>query len=158
MRLPAVKSAKVAADASDAPSSHDPVIDHESDGGNGATNGGAGGEGKVGVYDLEAAPHENRGPISAGPSTSSMSNARAEAAEARVAELEARVEELEAAAERMDEFECRLNELEKAKQKKFASLLSPFTQSTSTRAKLMSVQTVLFGLTFMMSTFETGNR
>ena len=157
MRVPPLKSAKVAADASDAPSSHDPVIDHESDGG----------ECNVGVYDCEAAvgvdaPHEtNRGPISAAPSTSSMSNAprspraRAEAAEARVAELEAQVEELEAAA---DLFECRLSELEKAKQKKFASLLSPFTQSTSTRAKLMSVQTVLFGLTFMMSTFETGNR
>ena len=65
------------------------------------------------------------------------------------------VDALEATAEeRMDEVESRSNTLERAKQKKLAALLS----RSSTRANLMSVQTVLFGLTFMMSTFETGNR
>ena len=39
----------------------------------------------------------------------------------------------------------------------YEALLSKVTKS-SKRAKLMSVQGVLFGFTFMMSTFETSNR
>ena len=39
----------------------------------------------------------------------------------------------------------------------YEALLSNVTKS-SKRAKLMSVQGVLFGFTFMMSTFETSNR
>ena len=41
--------------------------------------------------------------------------------------------------------------------KEYEALLSKVTKS-SKRAKLMSVQGVLFGFTFMMSTFETSNR
>jgi hypothetical protein len=40
---------------------------------------------------------------------------------------------------------------------KYEALLSKVTKR-SKRAKLMSVQGVLFGFTFMMSTFETSNR
>ena len=41
--------------------------------------------------------------------------------------------------------------------KEYEALLSKVTRS-SKRANLMSVQGVLFGFTFMMSTFETSNR
>ena len=41
--------------------------------------------------------------------------------------------------------------------KEYEAMLSKVTKS-SKRAKLMSVQGVLFGFTFMMSTFETSNR
>ena len=44
-----------------------------------------------------------------------------------------------------------------ARAKEYEALLSKVTKS-SKRAKLMSVQGVLFGFTFMMSTFETSNR
>ena len=45
------------------------------------------------------------------------------------------------------------------KAEEYAALLSKVsTNSRSKRAKLMSVQGVLFGFTFMMSTFETSNR
>ena len=44
-----------------------------------------------------------------------------------------------------------------ARAKEYEALLSKVTKS-SARAKLMSVQGVLFGFTFMMSTFETSNR
>ena len=45
----------------------------------------------------------------------------------------------------------------RAKEYMYEALLSKVTKS-SKRAKLMSVQGVLFGFTFMMSTFETSNR
>ena len=45
------------------------------------------------------------------------------------------------------------------KAEEYAALLSKVsTSSSSKRAKLMSVQGVLFVFTFMMSTFETSNR
>ena len=40
----------------------------------------------------------------------------------------------------------------------YEALLSEKVTKSSKRAKLMSVQGVLFGFTFMMSTFETSNR
>jgi len=43
------------------------------------------------------------------------------------------------------------------REKKYAALLTAVTGS-SERAKLVSVQGVLFAFTFMMSTFETSNR
>ena len=41
---------------------------------------------------------------------------------------------------------------------KYKALLSKVAKKSSARAKLMSVQGVLFAFTFMMSTFETSNR
>ena len=40
----------------------------------------------------------------------------------------------------------------------YEALLSNLTKASSKRARLVSVQGVLFGFTFMMSTFETSNR
>jgi len=44
------------------------------------------------------------------------------------------------------------------REKKYAALLTAVTRRSSQRAKLMSVQGVVFAFTFMMSTFETSNR
>ena len=60
-----------------------------------------------------------------------------------------------------DEMRERLAELEMAREKKYAALLlAPVSRVSrgSKWARLMSVQGVLFAITFMMSTFETDNR
>eukprot|EP00620_Florenciella_sp_RCC1587_P002090 CAMPEP_0182591498 /NCGR_PEP_ID=MMETSP1324-20130603/73947_1 /TAXON_ID=236786 /ORGANISM="Florenciella sp., Strain RCC1587" /LENGTH=244 /DNA_ID=CAMNT_0024808805 /DNA_START=37 /DNA_END=767 /DNA_ORIENTATION=+ len=44
------------------------------------------------------------------------------------------------------------------KAEEYAALLSKVSTNSSKRAKLISVQGVLFSFTFIMSTFETGNR
>ena len=44
------------------------------------------------------------------------------------------------------------------KAEEYAALLSKVSTNSSKQAKLISVQGVLFSFTFMMSTFETGNR
>ena len=177
--LPSLRSSKVKVGLDDDSASGRPASGGEGREGGDGSSGGADatptGTAAPAAHDLECgSADDTSGPIPAAPSTTDLSprTARAEAAEARAADLEARVEELEAVADRADqvagelrefrkEVRERLSELEKAREKKYAALLlAPVSRVSrgSKRGRLLSVQSVLFAITFMMSTFETGNR